>query len=216
MMTAAQHGRFWRLWSRACKGQGWTASEAESKRHEILSDLGFESARYIDSTRGFDRVRKRLEALADVLHNERPDAGQRRRLFWRIGQLQGNFFNADYPAHSMQTLLKTRFKIIPGQRLVSDLETEELVNLLRTLTARLASWKQRQALMILLRDLMLRLALCKAWPASAPGSQAASNNADCPARARPLHAPCTAIASALQPLFSALETELPAPFFVGS
>jgi hypothetical protein len=145
-MTEDQHRKFWRLWSDACEYQRWTAlpaKDCEQKRREISSGLGFSSAKRINTTSGFDRVKKHLEALAGHVHNESPDAGQRRRIISRIGQVMSELTGAGYPHHSLDTILRVRFKVIEGIRTITDLETPELVNLSRTLTARLSAWKQQ-------------------------------------------------------------------------
>jgi hypothetical protein len=105
-MSQDQHDLFWRLWNAAVRCQRWTASEAAGKRHEILAELGFASAKHIGARDGFDRVRKRLEALADQLHNERPDEGQRRRLVWLISQAQAELSAAGYPARTAGCLAR--------------------------------------------------------------------------------------------------------------
>lgn len=72
-MTSAQQTAYWRLWSMACKSQGWTkengmAKDAiESKRHECLAECGFESSRDIDSGAGFSRWKALCERLAGKL-----------------------------------------------------------------------------------------------------------------------------------------------------
>jgi hypothetical protein len=146
-MTEDQHALFWRLWSNACEYQGWNAlpaKECEKKRKEILAAIGFRSATLIDSTQGFDDVKKRFLELAGRVVNERPDAGLRRRVLARIGPALAALEDAGYPQHSLDTILKTRFKVIEGIRTIADLETPELICLSRTLTARLAAWKQQQ------------------------------------------------------------------------
>ena len=87
----------------------------------------------------------------------------------------------EYPPRSIETILRVRFKVIKGVRTLPDLDTPELVNLSRTLSARLASWKQWECLVNALRSILFRLALCK--------SRAMANQ---PGRAmqRPWHGPC--------------------------
>jgi hypothetical protein len=139
-ITQDQHSLFWHLWNSACRYQQWTTSEANVKRHEILAELGFASAKHIDSTDGFDRVKKRFQELAGKVHNERADAGQRRRILSRIGLVFAELSEAEYPARSLDTILRKRFKLLEGSRRIGDLETPELVNLLSTVSARLTSW----------------------------------------------------------------------------
>jgi len=61
-----------------------------------------------------------------------------------IGELFAELDAAGYPPHSIDTILKKRFKVIPGIQTIPTLETPEMVNLIRTLSARLATWKRRQ------------------------------------------------------------------------
>jgi hypothetical protein len=142
-MTEGQAVLFWRLFGAASRYQQWTASEAESRRRDILMECGFRSAKEIDRTDGFDRVKKRLEELSGRIHNEPEDAGRRRRVLARVGHALADLNAAGYPPRSLNTLLAERFKIIEGVRTVADLDTVELANLSRTLTARLAAWRKR-------------------------------------------------------------------------
>jgi hypothetical protein len=142
-MTEGQVVLFWRLFGAASRYQHWTTSEAESRRREVLMECGFRSAKDVDHLEGFDRVKKRLEELAGRIHNEPEDAGQRRRVLARVGQALADLNAAGYPPHSLETILTTRFKIITGVRTIADLSASDLVNLSRTLTARLATWKKR-------------------------------------------------------------------------
>jgi hypothetical protein len=106
--------------------------------------LGFKSIKTVNSTSGFDALKRRLEELTDRVRNEPEDAGARRRLLSCIGQIMADLNDAKYPAHSLRILLSRRFKIIEGSTQIIDLQTHELLNLLRTLKARLATWKDRQ------------------------------------------------------------------------
>lgn len=109
-----------------------------------MAELGFASATLIDSTDGFDSVKKRFLELAGKIVNERDDAGHRRRVLARIGEVMADLSADAYPAHSIKTILAERFKVIEGVSAINDLCTLELTNLSKTLTARLASWHQRQ------------------------------------------------------------------------
>lgn len=145
-MTAEQASLFWRLWRDACAYQGWDAlpsSERDEKRHEVLSECGFDSIKRVDSTHGFDRLKRRLLELTGHVYNEPDDAGQRRRILLRIGETLSDLGQAGYPDLSLDTILRERFKVIEGVRTITDLETRELTKLLWTLNARLASWKLR-------------------------------------------------------------------------
>ena len=146
-MTPEQHRLFWRLWTAACAWQGWPSQDCEEKRREILTALGFDSAKEIDSTRGFDAVKSRLMELAGKVVNETPDAGERRRILSRVGLALGELGQADYPQAALHRILRERFHVIEGEGTIADLPTVELLNLVRTLTARLAGWqKKREAL----------------------------------------------------------------------
>ncbi|HEX4122327.1 MAG TPA: hypothetical protein VH619_17055 [Verrucomicrobiae bacterium] len=144
-MTQDQISLFWRLWSGACAYQGWDAmssADRDEKRHEVLAECGFASAKHIDRTDGFDRVKKHLLELQGRVHNESEDAGERRRIVSRLGIILAEMGEAGYPEHSLNTILRERFKIIEGVNTITDLETRELLNLVRTLSSRLASWKR--------------------------------------------------------------------------
>jgi hypothetical protein len=104
-----------------------------------------QAAQYLNCSDDHDRVKKRLLELQGRVHNEPQDAGERRRITSRIGVLLAELGKAKYPSHSLNTILRERFKVIEGVNTITDLETRELLNLVRTLAARLASWKARQS-----------------------------------------------------------------------
>jgi hypothetical protein len=87
-MTGVQTKLFWRLWSRACQTQGWMGDEREVQRKVVLGEMGFSSLKDVDSTRGFDRVKARLNVLCQRLEGAReetwPDLGEARRHAWII------------------------------------------------------------------------------------------------------------------------------------
>lgn len=72
-MSKSQSAAYWRLWSAACKAQGWTKAEGmdsaaiDAKRKECLAECGFESSRDIDSGAGFSRWRALCERLCGKL-----------------------------------------------------------------------------------------------------------------------------------------------------
>ncbi|HEV7924364.1 MAG TPA: hypothetical protein VGR14_03355 [Verrucomicrobiae bacterium] len=205
-MTPPQRRAFWRMWAAAMHHQGWNAlpfSAQNDKRHEVLSACGFESAKDIDPTAGFDRVRARLEELADVVHVERPDAGERRRILWLINQTRTDLHRAGYSSSAVETILYMRFKVIPGANTITDLETPELAQLLFTLRARLKVHRQWQALVNIYREILTRLALFV--PMCASMRLASSSNA-----------PSTAHATPLQPTFSPNSANVKPLLFVGS
>jgi hypothetical protein len=192
-MTPEQRSLYWRLWAAACEYQGWdrlSAVERDEKRHQVLAGCGFASAKDIDRTDGFDAVKKRLEELVDIVHNEPPDAGLRRRILSRVNRALWQLRQAEYPEHSIQTILLERFKVIEGSTTIPDLPTHELVNLSKTLAARLATQKERQAQSI------------------RPAPSSVGNAASC-------NAAGTAYASAVKPLFSPIAADFQDSFFHG-
>lgn len=73
LITEAQRTLFWRLWAGACRAQNWTreaglsAAEINARRHEMLRECGFDSLNSVDRKDGFDRVKRKLELLAEQL-----------------------------------------------------------------------------------------------------------------------------------------------------
>jgi len=136
LMSEAQAAVFWRLWAAVMKAQGWPSSENNARRHEVLAALGFSSVKDVDMKDGFDRVKKRLEELADKVHNEREDAGQRRRFLHRIDE-QCATLNAlmgrDAAGAYLAVLRIERFKRFAGVNTVEDLPTVELEHVVMTL-----------------------------------------------------------------------------------
>ncbi len=148
-MTPAQHRLFFStLWPDARQAQGWdqlSSAERETRRHEVLSQLGFSSLKDVNHTDDFDTLKSRLMELADHVAIADPaEAGGRRRLLHRIGEAFAALDDAGYPVHSIQTILRNRFKVIDGVNTVTDLETHELTNLLRTISAWLSAWRKQK------------------------------------------------------------------------
>lgn len=88
-LSKTQVALFWRLWSRACKHQGWTDRRAtEERRHQLLADCGFASLHDVDRTAGFGRVKAALLTLCDDLDGaieaDHPELDQARRLRHKI------------------------------------------------------------------------------------------------------------------------------------
>lgn len=147
-ISAEQVNLFWRLWNDACNAQGWhrlPSDQRDAKRKEILLDLGFRSAKHIDPTDGFDAVKDYLEQLADVLHNQPDDAGQRRRIAWRANEALERLVQAGCPQGIIDSILADGFKVFPGLRTVSELPTLGLLKLSVVLTARLRSWNRSRS-----------------------------------------------------------------------
>lgn len=67
LLKPGQQALFWRLWSGACAAQGWMGAEKETRRKEVLQELGFRSLTAVDRTAGFDAVKARLLTLQDRL-----------------------------------------------------------------------------------------------------------------------------------------------------
>jgi hypothetical protein len=95
-LSKAQVSLFWRLWSRACKANGWTtrngltAAAVDAHRKDMLSRAGFSSLHDVDRGSGFGRVKAECEALAGSLDGaielDHPEMDQGRRLLWRLEQ----------------------------------------------------------------------------------------------------------------------------------
>lgn len=144
-MSEAQRRLFWELWAQACAWQGWDklpTAEREEKRRQALAECGFASAKRIDATHGFDRVKRHLEALAGIVHNEPDDAGERRRARVRADAALTDLAAAGYPRAAINTILHEHFHIVSGLRSLDDLNARDLVQVSMTLTARLASWRK--------------------------------------------------------------------------
>jgi hypothetical protein len=68
-ISEGQFRYFLDLWGKACRAQGWTVAEGwaskdiDAKRKEVLAECGFASLKAVDSTGGFDRVKRRLMEL---------------------------------------------------------------------------------------------------------------------------------------------------------
>jgi hypothetical protein len=140
-MTEGQWCSFWRLWGAACVGQGWdklTAAERDGKRRETLLQLGFNSAKEIDKTAGFDRVKRRLEELAHVL--PAPVDGEKVRLLHRIGEVIAGLEESLFPGHRLAAILKSN-GVVTGVRALEDLEKERLLSLSAALAGILKDWE---------------------------------------------------------------------------
>jgi hypothetical protein len=150
-MTGVQTKLFWRLWSRACQTQGWMGDEREVQRKVVLGELGFSSLKDVDSTRGFDRVKARLNILCQRLEGARdetwPDLGEARRHAWIIEHdlIPGLAEHlADAPAYVAQICLDKFGHPTRWQNLMDDPKTgpRKVRDLLFTLTARLQALRR--------------------------------------------------------------------------
>lgn len=70
ILSADQISLFWRLWSQACRTQGWTAADGcpsaqiDAERKRVLRECGFESLTAVDRLDGFTKVKNALLVLA--------------------------------------------------------------------------------------------------------------------------------------------------------
>lgn len=134
-VSVKQYFTFWRLWRQALVAQGWaglTKAEQDGKRYEMLGRAGFASLKEVDHRLGFDRVKRELETLLEVVAMESEDAGQRRRYLHLIGEQMRELESRDYGA-AMKRVLAERFKVVAGVSALEDLRTVELLHLVETL-----------------------------------------------------------------------------------
>lgn len=153
-MSEEQASWFWRNWERACRVQGWTGAARDVKRHEVLAGLGFASIKEVDKTAGFDRLKKRVlelqaKVLVDTPETGQPaapgeDAGERRRLLWRVAEAVAALQKSGYPEHSFATVFRD-FGLVKGWRGIADLEQGRLLTLSRTLSRIHTEWLERKA-----------------------------------------------------------------------
>jgi hypothetical protein len=64
LISKLQSDTFWRLWSQACRAQGWSDKAAqERERKAFLVRCGFSSLTLVDRLDGFTKVKKELQIL---------------------------------------------------------------------------------------------------------------------------------------------------------
>ena len=150
-MSEDQVKAFWWRWGLVMRCQRWAAAESEARRHEVLSALGFASIKDVGMTDDYDDLKGLLLLLSDKLVTEQEDlgffvrkvkgggkvetrdtAGQRRRYLHRIGEQISELESLAY-GPALQKLLRERFKIISGIRVIEDLATVELLNVVQVL-----------------------------------------------------------------------------------
>ena len=168
-MTSAQQSAYWRLWSAACKAQGWTrengldAAAIDHHRKECLAECGFESSKDIDSGAGFSRWKSLCERLSGKLvgavhevHQNTP--ADRRRwvienemipcIAWYAPETTRDrlLYARNYVAAIIRATIGT-VDLGAGQTgtpSLTDLDESELTRLMATLNARLGA-KRRSA-----------------------------------------------------------------------
>jgi hypothetical protein len=145
-MTDSQRHSFWRKWGDVCEAQGWDKLppfQREAKRIEILGELGFASAKDVDKTAGCDRVFRKFEELAGVVHAKADDGG-RARLLHRIGEAISELAELGCPPEVWEKILRD-FGVVPGVIDISDLPENKLLTLSRTLSRYVGDWKKKIA-----------------------------------------------------------------------
>jgi len=190
-MSKRQSAVYWRLWSAACKAQGWTkacgmdSAAIDAKRKECLAECGFESSRDIDSGAGFSRWKALCErlcgklsgAIAEVRQNTPED---RRRWVIRNELLPclaiyappGAHDPAEYAAAYLATLLRDSLPWRPDGNgsgmpcTLDELDEAGLVKIMATLNARIGAKRRlaghTQHDMLTLAGCRCRCAACKA------------------------------------------------------
>lgn len=151
ILTKPQQTRFWREWTRACTTQGWTRANAwttqqiETERHALLDRAGFSSLTQVDRGSGFDRLLAELGRLSDNLaataEIDDPDAGLRRRYLHLVLKKSQPLGGLAYAL----AIARDQYHITEGLNGIEDLTTNQLLNLIKTLTARSASKARKNA-----------------------------------------------------------------------
>jgi hypothetical protein len=126
-LSKAQVTLFWRLWSQACRAQGWDKfprEEIEVRRKELLRGCGFASLKDVDGKGGFDRVKQALllaqDSVAAGLDNE--DEQEARRLRWVVRNqvLPALGLYVEHPDAYMQRIIADKFCRGGGRELTLD------------------------------------------------------------------------------------------------
>jgi hypothetical protein len=151
-MTVAQHGKYFRLHAAACAAQRATTSAAKEALRQAAHLAAFgkpKSAKDINTTKDFDDIKREFERLAFVIPKPSP-GGEGARRADEGEPNDGVHQRTVYVAHKrlyvldektspsyVATLLKERFKIIPGQRRIEDLSQKQLIQLITTVNNRI-------------------------------------------------------------------------------
>jgi hypothetical protein len=78
-ITTDQQSLFWKLWTKACRNQGWTrqqglsAAAIDAKRKEMLARCGFRSLKDVDPQGGFSLVKRELLKFDDQLQGAKEE-----------------------------------------------------------------------------------------------------------------------------------------------
>jgi hypothetical protein len=138
------------LWPNACKQQGWDRND-NARRYALFAELlghwpdhkrtldggGHISCNDFVKTRDRDdfgtvKARLLLLAAADLLED---DPVKRTRL-WIVNYRLIPCYRLYRPGTALTTIMKERFKRVPGMKVLEDLTSEELEHLIFTLEAR--------------------------------------------------------------------------------
>lgn len=85
-LSARQRKQFFKRWTAICAQARWTAAEGEDQRRALLARAGFTSLKLVDRMRGYDLVKRELQALEGIIPKDAADgdAGDARRWRWKI------------------------------------------------------------------------------------------------------------------------------------
>lgn len=131
-MTEAQFRGYWYWWNRACKAQGWhklSSTQREDLRRRVHAEVFGSpvSAKEIDSTSGYGRIKARFQALADIVRgaveSDRPQDDEQRRQLWVIREriLPCLALYVEDAAAYVREILRWRFKLTAGINTIEDL-----------------------------------------------------------------------------------------------
>ena len=135
-MTVAQHGRYFWLLADACAAQGAvsTAAKEALRKQAHRAAFGFEkSAKDINADKEFTAIANEFRRLGNVVETE---TNERRQSIYVARQRLTALAAITAPGY-IETLLKQRFKVIPGLRAVEDLSRKQLTDLITTVNNRI-------------------------------------------------------------------------------
>ena len=134
-MTVRQHGLYFRLFAAACQSQHAATTEQKEALRRAAHQTAFgapKSATVINRTREFDAIAAEFKHLANVLDDDQSI----KRLIYAAQQRLDALERITSPTYTA-TLLNERFKVIPGIRLVSDLSSKQITQLIFTVNNRI-------------------------------------------------------------------------------